>query len=124
RAFVESLAHHHQVVRFDARGNGLSDWDVHRLELDDLVLDLEAVMDGLAFERAVLWGSSYGGPIAAVYAARHPERVDRIVFDGAFVEGSTIASREQQETFIQMLKAAPGAGYAAFSYLSDPEPAT
>jgi class 3 adenylate cyclase len=34
RPFLLGLAKHHMLIRYDARGNGLSDWDVHEISLD------------------------------------------------------------------------------------------
>src|SRR3974377_1398537 len=68
RTYFETLARHLRVIRYDTRGNGLADWELPDVDLDGMVLDLEAVMDGLAVERAVLYGQCFGGPIAISYA--------------------------------------------------------
>jgi len=57
------LSQEHMLVRYDARGNGMSDWDVDRLSLDAWVTDLETVVDAsastvsrfLEYPRAVPW---------------------------------------------------------------------
>ena len=64
RRFVGALRDVGTVVRYDGRGNGLSDRDVAPPTLDDLVLDLTAVIDAIGAERVSLWGSSFGGPVA------------------------------------------------------------
>jgi pimeloyl-ACP methyl ester carboxylesterase len=46
------------------------------------VRDLEVVVDTLGLERFPLLGISQGGPIAITYAARHPERVSRVIVYG------------------------------------------
>jgi pimeloyl-ACP methyl ester carboxylesterase/class 3 adenylate cyclase len=127
RAFFEAIGRRHRVVRFDARGNGLSDRVVDRLDLDGLTMDLEAVMDGLSLEDVTLWGSSFGGPIAATYAARHGDRVNRLVLEGTFARGHDIGDREQRLTnaaMISALRADPGPALAALSYITDPQPTT
>ncbi|MGH2610962.1 MAG: alpha/beta fold hydrolase, partial [Tepidiformaceae bacterium] len=68
------------VVRFDCRGLGLSDRDgVRDVSLDARLGDLQAVATKLGLERFALAGAQGGGNLAVAYAARHPERVSRLV---------------------------------------------
>jgi pimeloyl-ACP methyl ester carboxylesterase len=85
--WLQALGRHHRLLRYDSRGSGLSDRDVVSLSLDDLVLDLEAVVDAAGLERFVLLGLSHGGAVAIRYAARHPERVSRLVLFAGFARG-------------------------------------
>ena len=80
----EELARRHRYVTYDGRGCGLSDRAVADLSLEVFVADLEAVVDGLGLERFPLLGMSMGAPVAVAYAARHPERVSRLVLHGGF----------------------------------------
>jgi len=82
--WCEELASRHQYVTYDGRGCGLSDRQVHDLSLDVFVADLEAVVDGLGLERFPLFGLSMGAPVAVAYAAKHPERVSRLILHGGF----------------------------------------
>jgi pimeloyl-ACP methyl ester carboxylesterase/DNA-binding CsgD family transcriptional regulator len=82
--WCEELARRHRYVTYDGRGCGLSDRDVRDLSLDVFVADLEAVVDGLGLGRFPLFGMSMGAPVAVAYAARHPERVSRLVLHGGF----------------------------------------
>ena len=84
RRFIEGLGDICTVVRYDGRGNGLSDRAVDLPTLDDLVRDLAAVVDAVSAEPVRLWGSSFGGPVAIAYAARRPERVERLILEGSF----------------------------------------
>ena len=43
--FLEQLARNRTVIRYDERGNGLSDWDVVDLSFESWVRDLEAVVE-------------------------------------------------------------------------------
>lgn len=74
----------HTVVRFDERGHGLSDRDVTDHGLEVRVADLEAVVDDAGMERFDLLAMAQGGPVAITYAARHPQRVSRLVFYGSY----------------------------------------
>jgi pimeloyl-ACP methyl ester carboxylesterase len=87
RHWLEGLASHHQLVRYDERGCGLSDHDVEDFSLDAWVQDLETVVDDIGLDRFPLVGVSQGGAVAVAFAARHPERVSRLVLYGAYAEG-------------------------------------
>jgi len=82
--WCEELSRRHRYVAYDSRGCGLSDRDVDELSLDLFVSDLETVVDGLELERFPLLGMSMGAPVAVAYAAKHPERVTRLVLIGGF----------------------------------------
>ncbi len=82
--WAEELARRHRYVVYDSRGCGLSDRQVRDLSLEVFVADLEAIVDGLALDRFALLGISMGAPVAVAYAARHPERVSRLVLHGGF----------------------------------------
>lgn len=90
RHWTEEFAKDYAFVHYDERGNGLSDWDSPELSLDAFVGDLEAVVDALDFDQFTLIGSSKGGPTAMTYAARHPERVSRLVLYGTYAQGSRV----------------------------------
>lgn len=81
---LEPLADRHLIVRYDGRGMGLSDRNIEEFPLEAKVSDLGAVVDALGLERFSLLGQSEGGATAIAYAARHPERVDRLVLYGAW----------------------------------------
>lgn len=125
RAFVEALAQRFRVIRFDARGNGLSDREVDRPDLDDFVADLEAVLDAAGVDRCLLWGSCFGGPIAIAYAARHPGRVERLVLEGTYptwVDTRTAKQRRSIGDLMRMLESSPEMATTAISYVTDPAP--
>jgi pimeloyl-ACP methyl ester carboxylesterase/DNA-binding CsgD family transcriptional regulator len=79
RRFYETLASFTRLIRFDKRGTGLSDRAVDAMALDQRMDDIRAVMDAVGIERASLFGYSEGGTMAAMFAARWPDRVDRLV---------------------------------------------
>jgi pimeloyl-ACP methyl ester carboxylesterase len=85
--WIDEIARHQAFVRYDERGCGLSDWQVADLSFDAWVRDLETVVAALGVERFDLLGISQGGAVAAAYAARHPERVRRLVLYGAYARG-------------------------------------
>jgi len=81
---VAALARLGRVVLFDKRGTGLSDRVKQLPALDQRMDDLRAVLDAMDSRRAVLIGISEGGPLAILFAAAHPERVQGLVLVGAF----------------------------------------
>ena len=107
RAFIEALAQRFRVIRFDARGNGLSDREIERPDLEDFVADVEAVIGAAGVDRCLLWGSSFGGPIAIAYAVRHPEHVDRLVLEGTYptwIDTRTTRQRRSVADLMRMLE--------------------
>lgn len=84
---LEGLAKDHTLIRFDARGNGLSDWDVETLSFDAFVGDLETVIDAAGIERFPMLGISQGCALSIAYAVRHPERVSHLILYGGFAQG-------------------------------------
>ena len=87
RHWYTALSLHHRLVRYDERGNGMSQRDVPDVSFDTWVRDLETVVDAAGLDRFPLLGISRGGPIAIAYAVKHPERVTQLVLYGAFAAG-------------------------------------
>ena len=88
RPMLREFARSFHFIRYDERGNGLSDWDVADLSLDAFVADLEAVVDAVGIERFALYGQSQGCPASIAYAVRHPQRVTHLVLYGGFARGA------------------------------------
>jgi pimeloyl-ACP methyl ester carboxylesterase len=78
------LCQDHRLIRYDERGNGLSDWEAEDLSLGAFVADLEAVTEAAGLERYALLGISQGCAIAIAHAVRHPERVTRLILYGGY----------------------------------------
>ncbi len=85
--FLHAISQHHRFVRYDARGNGLSDWEVDDISFESFVRDLESVVDAVGLERFPLLGLSQGSAVAVTYAVRHPERVSHLILYGGYVRG-------------------------------------
>lgn len=82
RRYFNRVASFCRYVHFDKRGTGASDRTLPMPSLDTRVEDLKAVMDTAEVDRAFLWGSSEGGPMALLFAATYPDRVEGLVLDG------------------------------------------
>lgn len=97
RHWVRDLAAAHTFIRYDERGCGLSDWQAGEFTFDDWVADLETVVEALGLERFPLLGVSQGGAVAVAYAARHPERVSKLVLCGAYARGRAVRAMSEEE---------------------------
>lgn len=96
RHWWSALSVHHRVIRYDERGNGMSQRDVSDVSFETWVRDLETVVDAAGLDRFALLGISRGGPIAIAYAVQHPERVTHLVLYGAFAAGLNYTGAPEQ----------------------------
>lgn len=117
--WLAELARHHTLLRYDARGCGLSDRDVSEYAIEAWVRDLEAVADAAGLARFVLLGMSQGGAIAIEYAVRHPERVEKLVLYGAYARGvlkrgDAAHQREELEATTRLIELGWGRENPAF----------
>jgi len=112
------LASGRTLVRYDARGNGLSDWDVPEISFDAFVRDLEAVVDAAGLDRFTLFGASQGCAFSIAYAVKYPDRVNKLVLYGGFARGrrlrGTAADREQAEAMLTLMRTGWGQDNPAF----------
>lgn len=88
RHTILGLAQAHSLLRYDPRGVGLSQRDNVEISFARFVSDLEAVIDVAKLDKFILLGLSQGCAQAISYAARHPERVSRLILYGGFARGS------------------------------------
>jgi class 3 adenylate cyclase/pimeloyl-ACP methyl ester carboxylesterase len=98
RHLYAELSRDRTLIRYDARGNGLSDRDVEEVSCETFVSDLEAVVDAANLDRFALLGISQGCAVSVAYAARHPERVTCLILLGGFVLGRAKRARSEAET--------------------------
>jgi pimeloyl-ACP methyl ester carboxylesterase/predicted glycosyltransferase len=87
KAQIPALARHYRVISFDGRGNGGSGRPsgADAYQPDEYVADALGVLDAAGVERAAIAGVSFGGYLALLLAARHPERVAGACFIAAAV---------------------------------------
>jgi class 3 adenylate cyclase/pimeloyl-ACP methyl ester carboxylesterase len=117
--FVE-LSRDHELVRYDERGNGLSDWDVDDISFEAFVRDLEAVVDAAGLERFALLGMSQGCPVCIAYAVRHPERVSQLVLYGGYARGwahRDQSDRDKGNAMVELIRQGWGQDNPAFRQL-------
>jgi pimeloyl-ACP methyl ester carboxylesterase/DNA-binding CsgD family transcriptional regulator len=119
RHWLEEFSRENTFIRYDERGNGLSDWDVDDLSFEAWVRDLEAVVDAAGVQRFALFGNSQAGTVAVTYAVRHPERVSHLILYGAYARGwlnrdLTEQEREEEQLIISLMRVGWGRENPAF----------
>jgi DNA-binding SARP family transcriptional activator/pimeloyl-ACP methyl ester carboxylesterase len=105
RHWLVELSRHHQLVRYDERGCGLSDWDIKPPTFDAWVRDFETVVDAADLERFPVLGISQGGPVAIRYAVQHPGRVTKLVLYGTYAQGRLSRAMSEDDRRLHHLQA-------------------
>jgi pimeloyl-ACP methyl ester carboxylesterase len=122
RHLYRELSREHTLIRYDARGNGLSDRDIDEVNFEAFVRDLEAVVDAAGLERFALLGISRGCAVSIAYAVRHPERVTRLVLYGGYALGAnkrqpSEAERERAAAMLTLMRLGWGQENSTFRQL-------
>lgn len=79
------LSEHYRVLDYDHRGYGSSDRPSQRYTLDTWADDLAGLLDALGIDKTHVHGGSMGSFIAINFAARYPERVDKLLLGAGAV---------------------------------------
>lgn len=119
RAWIERFEQSRTLVRYDARGCGLSDRTPRQMSFETNQLDLDAVVKAAGLQTFVLYGASQGAAIAIEYAARHPDRVTHLVLCGAYLQGAwkrpgSAAAREEAAALLKLVELGWGRENSAF----------
>jgi class 3 adenylate cyclase/pimeloyl-ACP methyl ester carboxylesterase len=122
RHLYRELAKNQTLVRYDARGNGLSDRTVDEISFDASVRDLETVVESAGITRFALLGISQGCPVSIAYAVRHPERVSHLILYGGFALGwnrraRSAAEKEEDAAMLTLMRVGWGKENPAFRQL-------
>jgi pimeloyl-ACP methyl ester carboxylesterase/DNA-binding CsgD family transcriptional regulator len=110
--FWEAIGDGYCLVRYDRLGVGASD---RELRDEDLTVDAEvevirALLDELGAERVTLLGGSSSGCAAIAFAARFPERVERLMLYGSYAEGPSITPPAVREAIVATVRSHWGIG--------------
>ena len=115
---LHALAADYRLIRYDERGNGLSDWEAKDVSFEAFVQDLESVIDATGLNRFPLLGISQGCAVSIAYAVKHPERVTHLVLFGGFARGmlrrGDIHGIEQFEALMTLVRHGWGQENPAF----------
>jgi pimeloyl-ACP methyl ester carboxylesterase/DNA-binding CsgD family transcriptional regulator len=117
--WLEELTRDHTLIYYDERGSGLSDWNAEDISFEAWVRDLEAVVDATGHERFPLFAMSQAGAVAVAYAARHPDKVSRLIVHGAYARGwlkrdLTEEQIEEEQLMISLMRVGWGRENPAF----------
>ena len=100
---LTELARNCRLIRFDQRGNGLSDWEVKEISADTMIADMAAVADAAGLERFALLGISQGCAFSIRYAVENPERVTCLVLLGGYLRGRLKRPAPEQRKLFEAL---------------------
>ena len=92
---MEPFARHFRVIAIDTRGHGQTPRGEAPFTIRQFAEDLLGFMDLHQIEKAHVLGFSDGGNIAMVFALAHPERVEKLILDGANLNASGVKSKIQ-----------------------------
>jgi pimeloyl-ACP methyl ester carboxylesterase len=113
------LSEMYDTIAYDHRGSGLTLCEPKSITFEALVADALAVLDACEVERCVVAAESAGAQTALALAARHPQRVSRLVIvDGMYSRGVPV----DNDPFLQGLRANYAATIERFVQLCVPEP--
>ena len=112
RHLFDALSDHHELIRYDLRGMGMSDWDADNITFEDFLTDMETVIDAAGLDRFALLGFSQGCPLSIAYAARHPERVTCIALTAAYARGWRVRlspmEQKRESAFLDVVESSWG----------------
>jgi pimeloyl-ACP methyl ester carboxylesterase/DNA-binding SARP family transcriptional activator len=118
---LHALAAERQLIRYDERGNGLSDWNVDDISFEAFVQDLASVVDTTGLQRFALLGISQGCAVSIAYAVRHPERVSHLVLYGGYARGrrkrGSTAEIETSNATLTLMRLGWGQDNPAFRHI-------
>ncbi len=80
---IPCFSKNYHVIAIDTRGHGQSPRGEMPFTIKQFAEDLHDYMDEKGIEKAILLGFSDGGNIALTFALKYPERVDKMIVDGA-----------------------------------------
>ena len=87
---IEHFSARYRAIALDTRGHGQSPRGEAPFTIRQFAEDLRAFMDGQGIEKADILGFSDGGNIALCFALKYPERVNRLILNGANLDPSGV----------------------------------
>ncbi len=124
RRFVGQLARHRTVIRYDRPGAGVSDRGaMPARSLEEELSTLETLVEAASPRPGTieLFGASSGGGVASLFAARHPQRVARLVLYGTYARGADLAPPAAREAMLAIIAQHWGLGSRVLADLFLPD---
>ena len=113
RDYLAHLSGKFEIIRYDQRGNGMSDWEDVEIIFDRMVDDMECVIDQYNYDKVAILGMSQGASVAIAYANRHPEKVSHLVLNGGYARGRRCRGNEKDHAESEALVNLIRFGWAA-----------
>jgi class 3 adenylate cyclase/pimeloyl-ACP methyl ester carboxylesterase len=108
RDYLSHLSKHFRVIRYDQRGNGMSDWDNVDITFEKMVDDMECVIDQYDHEKVAIMGMSQGASVAIAYMKRQPDKVSHLVLNGGYARGrrrrGSAKDQAESEALVNMIR--------------------
>jgi pimeloyl-ACP methyl ester carboxylesterase/DNA-binding winged helix-turn-helix (wHTH) protein len=106
--YIRHLSDRFEVIRYDQRGNGLSQWSDVDISFERMVDDMEVVVDEYDYDQVAILGMSQGASVAIAYALRQPSRVSHLVLNGGYARGrkqrGDDASYEESKALVSLIR--------------------
>ena len=102
-AFGALLAAYFTVIAYDQRDSGETRNPPSPYGLAELGDDAGALIAALGYQRVHVFGTSLGGAIAQLLAARHPARIDRLILSSTFRPGLAQLAQNRRPTIIESM---------------------
>lgn len=102
-AVIEKFSSHFRIIAIDNRGTGRSGKPDAPYSIEQMADDAVAVLDALGVQHAHVLGLSMGGMIAQMFAAKYPDRVNRLVLVVAFTRITFLV-----RTMMNLMRILPG----------------
>jgi len=120
RQWLSEIMRHNTLLRYDQRGSGLSDWEVSDFSFERTVRDFEELVDAAGLDEFSILGGCQGAAVGIAYAVRHPERVTKLIINGAFANGWPApgpGAQEHLEAMLTLIRSGWGRDNPAFRQL-------
>ncbi|MFN0113068.1 MAG: alpha/beta fold hydrolase [Paracoccaceae bacterium] len=118
RAYLTGLSRTFRLIRYDQRGNGMSDWKNVVIEFERMVDDLERVVDSYPHEKVAVYGPSQAASVSIAYAIRRPEKVSHLILQGGYARGrrrrGDPSAAAESEALVTLFRQGWGASNPAF----------
>jgi len=118
RPYLADLSKTFRLIRYDQRGNGMSDWKNVVIEFERMVDDLECVIDCYPCEKVAVYGASQAASVSIAYAIRRPEKVSHLILYGGYARGrrqrGDLSATAESEALVTMIRQGWGASNPAF----------
>jgi pimeloyl-ACP methyl ester carboxylesterase len=118
RHYLTHLPQRFHLLRYDQRGNGMSDWDGVDISFERMVDDLETVIDCFDYEKVAILGPSQAASVSIAYAQRRPDRVSHLILYGGYARGRRRRGNPEavaeSEALVTLIRQGWGADNPAF----------